>query len=354
MKNILFKPARKETTSDSSIPVSDWLMKFVEEKLREKSDDPVVVNTVLIRDAPSRWRSMIAGMGLQIAIAVCLIAIPVLFPEKFAPVRHYLVTALAEPPAAAHWKPERRHPVPLHTRAIVPEEPAALEDPAPTVRIALPIPQGPLAKPVRTAPKRPMTPDPADVLTEVVAPAPLPTSSMSVPTLKRPREGVQTGIFGGHDGVADGDPNVGLSQGRGGVVSTSFSEGVAGGVRGGTGHRSGVLQGSFSDDAISVAAPKPKERKQTPLMTAVHITDKPQPVYTPEGRAKKVEGEVVLQVVFTASGEVEVLRVLKGLGYGLDESAENAARRIKFTPAQKDGQGVDSPAVIHIVFELAS
>ena len=64
-------------------------------------------------------------------------------------------------------------------------------------------------------------------------------------------------------------------------------------------------------------------------------------------------GEVLLQVVFTASGDVKVLRVVQGLGHGLDEAAQNAARQIRFKPAQQDGQPVDSTAIVHIVFNLA-
>jgi hypothetical protein len=37
----------------------------------------------------------------------------------------------------------------------------------------------------------------------------------------------------------------------------------------------------------------------------------------------------------------------------LDESAESAARQIRFHPALQDGQPVDFPAVVHITFELA-
>jgi TonB family protein len=79
----------------------------------------------------------------------------------------------------------------------------------------------------------------------------------------------------------------------------------------------------------------------------------PTPTYSDEGRAKKIEGEVLLQVVFTASGDVKVLRVVQGLGHGLDEAAQNAARQIRFKPAQQDGQPVDSTAIVHIVFNLA-
>jgi outer membrane biosynthesis protein TonB len=44
---------------------------------------------------------------------------------------------------------------------------------------------------------------------------------------------------------------------------------------------------------------------------------------------------------------------VQGLGYGLDDSAQSAARQIRFKPAQQGGQPVDSAAIVHIVFQLA-
>ena len=88
-------------------------------------------------------------------------------------------------------------------------------------------------------------------------------------------------------------------------------------------------------------------------MVPVEILSKPAPAYTAEARRLKKEGEVLLEVVFTASGEVRVISVLQGLGYGLDESAVAAAKQLKFRPAKRDGQPVDSTAKLHIVFQLA-
>jgi len=85
----------------------------------------------------------------------------------------------------------------------------------------------------------------------------------------------------------------------------------------------------------------------------VEIVSKPKPLYTDEGRKLKIEGEVRLEVQFTTTGEVHVVKVLKGLGYGLDEQAVRAAEQIKFKPALHEGQPVDSTAVVHIIFELA-
>jgi hypothetical protein len=50
---------------------------------------------------------------------------------------------------------------------------------------------------------------------------------------------------------------------------------------------------------------------------------------------------------------LQVRRVVKGLGHGLDESALRAAEQIRFRPALRDGSPYDSTALVHIVFELA-
>jgi len=44
---------------------------------------------------------------------------------------------------------------------------------------------------------------------------------------------------------------------------------------------------------------------------------------------------------------------VRGLGHGLDEAAAKAAEQIRFRPAQQNGQPVDFPAVLHILFQLA-
>ena len=65
-----------------------------------------------------------------------------------------------------------------------------------------------------------------------------------------------------------------------------------------------------------------------------------------------LEGEVSLEVVFSASGSVQVLRVIQGLGHGLDQAAERAATQIRFKPGMRGGSPVDTRATIHITFEL--
>ena len=87
--------------------------------------------------------------------------------------------------------------------------------------------------------------------------------------------------------------------------------------------------------------------------TSVEITFKPNPVYTDEARNLRLEGEVLLEVQFLATGQLHVNRVVRGLGHGLDEAAIAAANKMRFKAALRNGQAVDSTAIVHVVFQLA-
>ena len=86
---------------------------------------------------------------------------------------------------------------------------------------------------------------------------------------------------------------------------------------------------------------------------SAEILSKPTPIYTQEARSLRIEGEVLLEVVLEASGSLRVLRVVRGLGHGLDDSAVKAAEQIRFKPAMRDGQPTDSTVVLHIIFQMA-
>lgn len=87
--------------------------------------------------------------------------------------------------------------------------------------------------------------------------------------------------------------------------------------------------------------------------TPVEITYQPRPAYTDEARRLQIEGEVLIEAVFTASGKVQIVRIARGLGHGLNESAIAAVSSIRFRPARKHGQPVDSTATVRMSFELA-
>ena len=108
--------------------------------------------------------------------------------------------------------------------------------------------------------------------------------------------------------------------------------------------------GGFGDATVQQASIK---RAHVADASPVEILSKPRPVYTAEARQLRIEGEVLLDVMFAASGDIRVVRVVRGLGHGLDEAAQHAAQKIRFNPAKRDGQPYDSDAVVHIVFALA-
>lgn len=114
-----------------------------------------------------------------------------------------------------------------------------------------------------------------------------------------------------------------------------------------------LVNAAFGDTAVAARVDPARVQAQTTLTSPVEIQFKPRPVYTAEARSLQIEGEVQLEIVFEASGKLKILRVVRALGYGLDESAMEAARGIRFSPAQLEGRAIDSTAVVHIVFQLA-
>ena len=79
----------------------------------------------------------------------------------------------------------------------------------------------------------------------------------------------------------------------------------------------------------------------------------PRPNYTEEARKARAEGMVVLQVMIRKNGTVDGIRVLRGLAYGLDESAiHTVASKWRFRPATYRGIPVDFQAVIEVTFRL--
>jgi TonB family protein len=82
------------------------------------------------------------------------------------------------------------------------------------------------------------------------------------------------------------------------------------------------------------------------------VLSKPEPSYTEAARQSGVTGIVVLRCVFGADGVVKHLLVIQGLPLGLTEQALKAARRIKFTPAMKDGVPVSMYIQLEYNFNL--
>ena len=325
----------------------------------------------LLPDGKNRLGSFGAGFCVQMAALAIVVVIPLMFPEKFEVVQHYWVTPI-EAPVIEPWKPQPPPKPVVMKKEIVKELPKPPQIVLPKPKIYNPVVTAPVAKQVR----RP-APELAEVAKVFPDQNPISLGSSAPPTLRKPREAVQTGGFGDPNSVPDNgnknrNPNMtaqgsfdlptgaGTGNGTGGAkgakgvtASAGFGNGVAAGSPGGGSHGGGVQQGVFADEQAP-ATPHVKQAAAISNTRPPEILFKPKPEYTTEARAKRIEGDVLLQVIFTAAGEVKVEKIIQGLGYGLDESAEAAARQIRFHPALQDGQAVDYPPVtVHITFELA-
>ena len=60
----------------------------------------------------------------------------------------------------------------------------------------------------------------------------------------------------------------------------------------------------------------------------------PDPEYTDEARHEKLQGSVTMRVLVTADGRAGQIRIVRGLGLGLDERAVEKVRTWRFQPAR--------------------
>ena len=207
----------------------------------------------------------------------------------------------------------------------------------------------------------------APIVAKSVEPAPAPLvpaaapAPIERPVIQRPPE---TGLFDrtngartsqaaaavttGGFGSAAASPR-GAANGPGAVTTGGFSSGAPAPHEAANGE---VQTAGFDLRAKSPAQPSVAALTK-PIDRPVEIVFKPTPEYTDEARSARIEGTVSLELEFAAGGDVRVLRVVRGLGHGLDEAAQRAALRIRFKPAQSDGRPVDSRATVHITFRLS-
>ncbi|HKW65606.1 MAG TPA: energy transducer TonB [Candidatus Acidoferrum sp.] len=352
---------------------------------------PVSARLALLPEPERRWdRIGVSAFG-QIAVIAFLLLIPLIFPEQMKTALNLRPTEIMQPvtlipvapppppppeikkvlpkPKAVEPRPEppklnpRQEHVFLTAKAIQPEikkvevKPVELN------------PQFDQPKAINTDAKQPKRPK-DDVKVGMMS-----TGSAAPATVVAPLNKVQTGGFGDPNGIpGKGDPNHatnvnrlgspalpggdGYGNGTGGakgirgtVASTGFGNGTANPP---PSKKTGTVQaGGFADQTVATEAPKKRAASSENPTTSVDITEKPRPEYTAEGRSMKIEGDVVIDMVFLANGTVQVNRVISGLGHGLDEAAMRAAQQIKFKPAKRDGQPVDFPARVRIEFRLA-
>jgi TonB family protein len=87
-------------------------------------------------------------------------------------------------------------------------------------------------------------------------------------------------------------------------------------------------------------------------VTAPRAISKQPPLYTEVARKERVQGVVILRLVIDKSGDVTETEVLRGLPYGLTETAIEAVKKWKFAPAQHEGKPVSVLYNITINFRL--
>jgi TonB family protein len=87
-------------------------------------------------------------------------------------------------------------------------------------------------------------------------------------------------------------------------------------------------------------------------ITPPRLSEVASPDYTAEAKKKKIEGTVTLAIVVDKKGDVVDAKVLKGLGYGLDENAIIAVKEWKYKPAEKDGEPVAVKMEVTLDFYL--
>jgi len=331
-----------------------------------------------LSEPKSRWTLFLTSYSVQALVLLLVINLNLLYPARLELPARYMITTLVpyEPPVP-------HTPQPVNPRLVPKVNKPALEEPRVVASLVLPpLPQPKKQEAEMQAPelknaagRLPQLPAERPVV-KAIATNMFSTGSSAMPTTNRPASQVQTGGFGDPNGVPARESNgrgvninafgawelpsgPGRGNGTGGangvpdvVASVGFGNGVAvGGPKGG--NSGSVKPSGFADSTPAPdAQPKKVAAKESPT-APVEILSKPKPKYTEEGRKLKIEGEVRLEVQFTATGEVHVIHILEGLGHGLDEQAVHAAEQIKFKPAQRQGKPVDSSATLHIIFQLA-
>jgi TonB family protein len=305
----------------------------------------------LLPERKANYRALLTAFASQSMLVFALIHFGVIKPAKvMLRAKSLIYTPLIQPSEAL--VPQTR------IRAYAPPvaEKLVISKSSPLVHMPAPVVEPPKVEVQAKAPVLPIVPVPL--------PKPMVQVGAFVPTAEKPTlpkstpaAQVKTGGFGDPNGIrGQGDGKSKLTVATLGAFGMPDGPGYGNGAGGGHGKAGTVQSSGFGDESAAsrttIKVPEPLQRNTTGK--SVEIVSKPMPRYTEEARQLRLEGEVLLRVQFLTSGEVRVLKVVQGLGHGLDEQAMHAAEKIKFKPAEHDGQQIDSEATIHIIFELAS
>lgn len=142
----------------------------------------------------------------------------------------------------------------------------------------------------------------------------------------------------------------GIGEGRGGGVGEGNGTGYGPGEGFNTGGDHAKIGGGGVGGGGGADYEKVFNAKDVSRRAA--IISRPEPLYTEEARKNQLTGTVVLRLVLNANGTVTNVVAISRLPDGLTEKAMEAARRIQFTPAEKDGRRVSQYATINYNFNI--
>jgi len=134
------------------------------------------------------------------------------------------------------------------------------------------------------------------------------------------------------------------------AAGVSGDSGTGGGA--GTGHGTGVGSGNGAGVGAGESVDYNSVFSVGSVTVRPQILGRPTPGYTDEARRSQIEGSVKVSVLLKADGTVSDIKVARGLGYGLDEKAIEAALQLRFVPAQKDGHAVSVRLFVEFKFSL--
>lgn len=171
------------------------------------------------------------------------------------------------------------------------------------------------------------------------------------------------GVVGGVEGGVAGGVVGGEIGGQVGGEIGGVKGGELGGKVGGTGTGTeGTGTGGVEAPVVEAPAPPPPPPPPPPVpsgpmrvggnVKAPTVTDRAEPRYTEAARKARIAGTVIVEAVIDKNGNVDRVKVVKGLPGGLSEQAEAAVRRWKFNPGTMNGTPVDTIFNLTVTFKL--
>ena len=149
------------------------------------------------------------------------------------------------------------------------------------------------------------------------------------------------GPVGMLDSPPDAPPSRGPGHGTG--IGPGDGPGYGPGKDGGGGGRSlRIGGGPGGSDGIPVMSDKLKP-------TILH---RERAKYTEEARQNRIQGTVVLAIVFGDDGRIHDIRTIRGLPYGLTETSIEAAQKMRFHPATQNGKPISVRATLEFDFAI--